>query len=57
LSGGVSGEGIEHQGQERLLVTLTDAATCALDWDSGINFQVTLTTNRVLGKPRRIAAA
>ena len=33
------------------VVTLTDAATIAVDWDSGINFQVTLTTNRILGNP------
>jgi len=33
------------------LVTLTDAATIALDWDTGINFDVTLTTDRVLGNP------
>lgn len=33
------------------IVTLTDAATVALDWDTGINFIVTLTANRVLGNP------
>lgn len=33
------------------LVTLTDATTIALDWDTGINFQVTLTANRALGNP------
>jgi len=32
-------------------VALTDAATIALDWDAGINFEVTLTANRVLGNP------
>lgn len=33
------------------LVSLTDASTIALDWDSGINFTVTLTANRTLGNP------
>lgn len=33
------------------LVTLTDAATVAVDWTSGINFTLTLTTNRILGNP------
>lgn len=33
------------------VVTLTDAATIALDWSSGINFDVTLTTDRILGNP------
>lgn len=32
-------------------VALTDAATIALDWDSGINFTVTLGGNRTLGNP------
>lgn len=32
-------------------VTLTDAATIALDWDTGINFVVTLGGNRTLGNP------
>lgn len=33
------------------LVTLTDAATVAVDWTSGINFTLTLTANRILGNP------
>ncbi len=33
------------------VVALTDAATVAIDWSAGVNFQVTLTTNRVLGNP------
>jgi hypothetical protein len=33
------------------LVTLTDAATVAVDWTAGINFTLTLTTNRILGNP------
>jgi len=33
------------------IVTLTDAATIAVDWDTGINFDVTLTTDRALGNP------
>lgn len=33
------------------LVTLTDATTIAVDWDSFINGVVTLTTNRILGNP------
>jgi hypothetical protein len=33
------------------LVTLTDAATIAIDWTAGINFTVTLTTNRIFGNP------
>jgi hypothetical protein len=33
------------------LVTLTDAATIAVDWNTFINGQVTLTANRVLGNP------
>lgn len=32
-------------------VALTDAATIALDWDTGINFTVTLGGNRTLGNP------
>lgn len=32
-------------------VTLTDAATIAVDWDAFINGNVTLTANRVLGAP------
>lgn len=31
--------------------TLTDATTVAVDWGTGINFQVTLTSNRTLGNP------
>ena len=33
------------------IVTLTDAATIAFDWDTGINFDVTLGGNRTLGNP------
>jgi hypothetical protein len=33
------------------VVALSDAATIALDWSSGINFEVTLTANRTLGNP------
>lgn len=33
------------------LVTLTDAATVAVDLDTGINFEVTLAGNRTLGNP------
>lgn len=33
------------------LVTLTDATTVALDWGTGLNFQVTLTASRALGNP------
>jgi hypothetical protein len=32
-------------------VTLTDAATIAVDLNAGINFTVTITTNRILGFP------
>jgi hypothetical protein len=32
-------------------VALTDAATIAVDWASGINFTVTTTTSRILGNP------
>jgi hypothetical protein len=32
-------------------VALSDAATIAVDWDTGINFTVTLTTSRILGNP------
>lgn len=32
-------------------VTLTDAATVAVDWNAGINFVVTLGGNRTLGNP------
>lgn len=32
-------------------VALTDAATIAVDWDTGINFTVVLTANRILGNP------
>jgi hypothetical protein len=33
------------------LVSLTDAATVAVDWDAGINFTLTVTANRVIGNP------
>lgn len=33
------------------LVALTDDTTVAVDWDAGINFSLTLTTNRILGNP------
>lgn len=33
------------------VVALSDATTIALDWSSGINFEVTLTANRTLGNP------
>lgn len=36
------------------LVTLTDAATIAVDMDSGFNFQVTLAGNRTLGNPTNV---
>lgn len=32
-------------------VALTDAATVAIDWTAGINFTLTLTTDRILGNP------
>lgn len=32
-------------------VPLTDAATVTFDWDAGINFELELTTDRVLGNP------
>jgi hypothetical protein len=32
-------------------VTLTDAATVAVDWDAGINFDLTVTASRVIGNP------
>lgn len=32
-------------------VTLTDAATIALDWQSGFTFEVEITTDRILGNP------
>ena len=35
-------------------VTLSDGATIAVDWDSGINFKVTLGGNRALGFPTNI---
>lgn len=44
----VSAAGIESASAE---VTLTDAATIAVDWDTFINGVVTLTSNRVLGNP------
>jgi hypothetical protein len=33
------------------LVALTDATTVALDWTAGINFTLTITTDRILGNP------
>jgi hypothetical protein len=33
------------------LVTLTDDTTVAVDWTAGINFTLTLTTDRILGNP------
>lgn len=32
-------------------VALTDAATVAVNWDSGINFTLTVTANRIIGNP------
>lgn len=32
-------------------VSLTDASTVAINWDNGINFEVTITANRILGNP------
>lgn len=32
-------------------VALTDAATVAVDWDTGINFTLTVTANRAIGNP------
>lgn len=32
-------------------VSLSDGATIAIDWDAGINFEVTLTASRILGNP------
>ena len=32
-------------------VAFTDAATVAVDWDTGINFSLTVTANRVIGNP------
>jgi hypothetical protein len=32
-------------------VALSDAATVALDWDTGINFTLTVTANRAIGNP------
>lgn len=40
-----------HLESAAAIVTLTDAATIALDWDTGINFIVSLTANRALGNP------
>jgi hypothetical protein len=44
----VSAESVENA---LAFVTLTDAATIAVDLETGINFVVTLTANRVLGNP------
>lgn len=33
------------------LVALTDAAPVAVDWDAGVNFSLTVTTNRQIGNP------
>lgn len=49
----VTPDGIESAAA---VVTLTDAATVAVDWDSGINFQVTLGGNRTMGFPTNIQA-
>jgi hypothetical protein len=32
-------------------VALTDAATVAVDWDTGINWSLTVTANRIIGNP------
>lgn len=32
-------------------VALTDAATVAVDWDTGINFSLTVTASRIIGNP------
>ena len=32
-------------------VALSDAATVAVDWDTGVNFTLTVTANRVIGNP------
>lgn len=38
------------------IVSLTDAATVAVDWDSFINADVTLTASRALGNPTNVQA-
>jgi len=40
-----------HLSSAAAAVSLTDAATVAVDWSSGINFSLTLTTDRILGNP------
>ena len=50
-SAGALGIMAEDLSTAAAVVTLTDAATIAIDWASGINFDVTLTTNRILGNP------
>jgi hypothetical protein len=47
----VTPNGIESAAAE---VTLTDASTINVDWDSGINFAVTLGGNRTLGFPTNL---
>jgi hypothetical protein len=45
---GIMAEDLETAAE---LVALTDAATVTLDWTAGINFTLTITTDRVLGNP------
>lgn len=40
-----------HLSTANALVMLTDEATVALNWTAGINFTLTLTTDRILGNP------
>lgn len=44
----LTADGIETASEE---VTLTDAATIAVDWSTFVNAKVTLTANRTLGNP------
>lgn len=47
----VTPDGIESSSAA---VVLTDAATVAVDWDTGINFSLTLGGNRTLGFPTNV---
>lgn len=41
----------EHMSSAYAPVTLTDAATIAIDWKAGLSFEVTIDGNRTLGNP------
>ncbi|MCP4410189.1 MAG: hypothetical protein GY807_21090 [Gammaproteobacteria bacterium] len=56
IRNGTSGVAVSPSGIESAAAAfaLTDASVIAVDWDTGINFTVTLTDNRTLGFPTNV---